>query len=879
MLERAQLIHSFQAHNRVQRDYFIHSLTTGQQLIVQLLPLLFHINHQDLPGFNGVECPAGIVDYQADTQTLNAAKQLHRGFSYRQKAQRRFAFHGLYCLPTHSALHAHHISALTLWLVYQQDLSDSAVALIADKLARITHWAKGLGLKLETELVSHSALHGHPAINEQLESFYLSGLVLAGSLPMWWLTPVEEQADYANIVSQITEKRVATHHALLDFGLTEASDAAALFNHAYQAWMGALSADITSTFTLYFHQQQLQRYPQHHTLSNYRKAAIMAGEAETLAVDWATLMLQALADSEHLDAIRQAFYLLGREKLSTVVRHPTFPQRRLFYEKRVADWQWSHFKLQHLDQADIHQYRQRLSQQQTLLQQLQAQLLMLSQFAQHHGLNVTAKLTYAKRLLALKLRPAEDVIAEMPSALKLQNGYEQLFLHRFIGSPRWYLNDTSLSSPRQSALHTADSLLRLLAVAVRNGLLDKTTRLKVADQHLHITVNTVVEIINVLLRSPLAASAPTSDIAELNKAISVKQLLLFANVHQKPQDKLEQQGLQMFSLQNDPLRYSSAEINLVDNLELLVLSSWGQWHHLAFKGDDAIVACLATLLRWQAQAVLLQTQFCWCLTPIFGPAISQRLHQLLATVIRHQQHCVGNGRFFLRLGKTQWQIDWQQDQVETLPRLPIETPLTLLNSAAQAFVSCKLDDRYENASLINNLLALQSPEKVHLVIDANGPKSLVWLIDRFGNLSQFSYPQAAITVLADNLFSFFSGQQLNTPSVHCYRILHTASSSHIDPIQTEKLITGLVAQFDVTQATLTLTFKQAQFSAKLSDSEFDAQLSAWLQQQQLVSSTMLLFDALVLEGYQHPSDALRLQTKLKLELRINRLLQSAGLVL
>lgn len=878
-MDRAQLIQSFQAHNRVQREYFIHAFVTEQQLVIQLLPLLLHINHPDLPGFTGEECPAGIVDYQADTLALTAANQLHRGFKYRRKAQRRYAFHGLYCLLADSALHPRHTSTLTVWLVYQADLSADAIALLTEKLELITRWAQTMGLQLNMTAVNQAALRKHPSIQPQLESFYLNGLVLAGSLPMWWAVTVEEQADYVNTVAQIQDRRGASQNVLLDFGLAEEADADTLFHLAYDTWMRALSADVEATFTLYFLQHQLQCFPQHLSLSTRRKAAIMAGETDTLAVDWATLMLNALAENEQLDAIRRMFYLLGREKLSSVFLHPAFPQRRQFYQKIVGDWQWSKFDLQQLDQAETLQYRERLRQQQSTLQQLLDQLPLLTQFAQRNGLKVSAELAYAKRLLALKRRPAEDVIEELPCALKLQNGYEQLFIHRFTPGQRWFLNDIALTMPQQSALHTADSLLRLLAIAIRNGLLDKTTRLRVADQQQKITANTVLELSQILLRSNLTATTATPDITALNTAASIQQLLLFANLQQKPPDKLEQQGLQMSSLQNDPLRYSSAQINLVDNLDLLVLSSWGQWHHLQFKGEDAVVACLATLLRWQPQAILEQAPFCWCFTPIFGHAITQRLHQLFTNVVRHQQQWYAKGLFFLRLGKAQWQIDWQHDQVETLQRLPTDAALTLVNPATQQFVASKLDERYDNAVLLNHLLAFQNPQKRSVFLDANQQKCHLWLLDLFGNLSHFSYPQAATTVLADNLFSFFAEQPQNMASVQCYQIQPTATTPHIALLETESLTTGLSAVFDITHAALTLNYKQAQFSAMLSDSDFDARLSDWLRQQQLVSSTMLLFDNLVLEGVQHPADALRLQTKLQLELRINRLLQPAGLVL
>ena len=52
------------------------SLTPRQRDFLEMLPLLFHINHPLLPGYVSKDTPAGINDYGPTEPTLRAAKRM-----------------------------------------------------------------------------------------------------------------------------------------------------------------------------------------------------------------------------------------------------------------------------------------------------------------------------------------------------------------------------------------------------------------------------------------------------------------------------------------------------------------------------------------------------------------------------------------------------------------------------------------------------------------------------------------------------------------------------------------------------------------------------------------------------------------------------------
>ncbi len=114
---------------------------------------------------------------------------------------------------------------------------------------------------------------------------------------------------------------------------------------------------------------------------------------------------------------------------------------------------------------------------------------------------------------------------------------------------------------------------------------------------------------------------------------------------------IQQSGpIQMASLNNDPLSYTSNRQNLVSSLDLLIHTSWGQWHHYRFDGDNAVPEALRQVLNWQPTTQLSSHISCWCATGFFGQAINTRLQQLFDAVLTHYQYHPRQGRYLMLLG-------------------------------------------------------------------------------------------------------------------------------------------------------------------------------------------------------------------------------------
>ena len=696
--DRAQLLRLFQAHNRVQLSRLTSLAPHPQPLFLHLLPLILHGNFKLLPAYISDDCPAGIVDYQPETSSLRAASSVDRNFQFRRKAMRRYALRGVYLLTAFNGLCYPSATPFSIWLVHSSQLSADAIQLLQDKCDALCDWAAELGIELTTLLVSEADVRLHPEIQRRLDDFYSNGLVIAGSLPLWWLIASDEQADYAPIADRL--KAQQQQHSLLDFGAVTPTSAQALLDRFIACWYQAFLADGRHDLPLLVAAAQFSLFPQTAALSQRLKQALENDETDSTALALANLQFTALtADNPDADVVqraRQSLYWQTQERLSHKVLHPAFPWRRQFISAAVTDWQWSAQQLRELDQPLLQGLRPLLQQPAQRWQWLSSLIDNAQRFARQHALNDAALKTARKRL-SLKQQPQADVIRQLDLPAFTEQGLEQLTLNRSTQQSPWQLSDLPPGNPPPQALYQDKALVNVLAFAIVNGLLTRSSWLRVNDPHAQLAGQHILELSQLLRRSVLAESLPPATDESLHQPACANNIILLANLQPAPLDHLQQQGLQMSSKQNDPLSFSSAQTNLVASLDVLLMSSWGQWHHLSFSGPNAVSDLLATLLRWQPLPLSGEQITCWCPTASFGPAISQRLKSLVTDLLAFQQQHPDNGSYLLRSGSQFWQLHWQDLQVEA--EIVTSTPSQWL----------KQMDKHKIASRIDPWLDKQAP--------------------------------------------------------------------------------------------------------------------------------------------------------------------------
>ncbi|MDH5592670.1 MAG: class I adenylate cyclase, partial [Gammaproteobacteria bacterium] len=352
-MEQLELLTHVQALNRSRIERLSALSPSQQQPFFELLPLLFHLNSADLPGYIEKNAPVGIVDYQPSKSQIDVAKKLYPGFQYRRRALRSYPIVGLYLINNSGLINYQNQSSFELLLVHATDLTDAKQQALQYKLMVISQWAASFGIAITTRLLAENALAQHPLSSYELDRFYLNGLIVAGAIPLWWFIPPGE--DYHENAPTLLEQR-SLHIRLVDFGDVPHSPSSAqpLFDEAIKCLENSLEHGLMHVLQLLHLQYHLRQYPNLPWLSTDLKQAIYQGETEPLHVDYRSLQLQQLVQSdapaELLQLARQSFYIQAKERLSQSVDQPKYVWRRTFVAKTCQKWQWRDDDFKLLDQ-------------------------------------------------------------------------------------------------------------------------------------------------------------------------------------------------------------------------------------------------------------------------------------------------------------------------------------------------------------------------------------------------------------------------------------------------------------------------------------------------------------------------------------------------
>jgi adenylate cyclase class 1 len=618
---------------------------------------------------------------------------------------------------------------------------------------------------------------------QQREQFYLNGLNLGGAVPLWWLVPPTES--YQEIAASVAEQRLQTSRMILDFGQLEAAQPQTLIDSAIEQLDNGLEQGLTHLLSLLYSQHKITDYPSTHALCDDVKTAVYDGDGESdpLAIDGKVLQLKHL-NSAKLDPsvkklAQQSLYIQAQEALSKRTSQPKYPWRRDFIRQHSESWSWPQHEYPILDQRDNAKYQQCLDehrQTQTAFSNLNN---IIKQFAKQHQLTLPTH----HKLIDKKLQNDNDInpliIGKLPSGILAKNPEDEIHLYRFGADDTWKISLVPLSSRDQQALYQHDSLLHVLAWAIYNGLLVKATAILIADKTHLITSQTVVSLVQQLLRSPLTKQHETDNKA-LSTPVKLSQLMLFANLEQANNTAFNQQGLQLSSLHNDPFNYANRGDSLLYSIDGLICSSWGDWQTFQYQGKAAPLSLFDSLIPWWIAGKSNLTPSCWCPSEAHGQLISNRLHAFYTEVNTHY-HKNKEGDYIVQVADRLYQLRWQPSgfDVMTLPKLDLASILTNVKSE---FSVTKIDMALDPLGFYQQLLLCQKQDTLSVVIQLKEPASSIHIIDESGNVFSQHHCRLNQATILNHYLRFLT--PMSTQQVRCFQIEQQANKQwKIKPIK------------------------------------------------------------------------------------------------
>ncbi len=662
----AQLRARFLKVNSGRLDRAMQGLSTRQQLVLRLLPLLFHVNHPLLPGYVSGATPAGLSGFEPDDELLAEAQRLTRSFLYKaRRGNPPLPIHGLFLMGSLGTLAQAEQSDMDVWVCHAPGFSTQELLELRKKCDLLEAWAASQGAEAHFFLIDptrftvgdrEAQLTSDDCGTTQhyllLDEFYRTAIWLAGRTPLWWLVPVYEEQRYAEYTHLLLSKRFIRAEEVLDLGhLAHIPPGEFIGAGMWQLFKG-IESPYKSVLKLLLTEVYASEHPQVECLSLRFKQAVYRNQLDLDELDPYTVVYRRLeeylsgrGEHERLELIRRCLYLKVNKKLSHPPRNRRKSWQRLLLERLTADWHWNTRQLAMLDSRSQWKVRQVSAERRLLVDELTYSYRFLSQFARTQqaasSLNSRDLGILGRRLYAAFERKAGKVEFINPGIAPDLAEDTLTLVHspspEAAGETQWALFNGNLSSQEWrdfAPLKRARELIELLAWCHRNGVIDHSTRLSL---HPGSSDLTEYELSNLLASLQQVVPLPLPAVSEhaLLNASAPSEVLLLINVGLDPLKQHSQLNVHMTSGRTDSLGYSGVRENLVLTLDQVSLNSWNELLISRYDGPHALLDCLRDFLNGLPASGKRPTLRVRCFCRNRAQAIAERVEELLRDILSH----------------------------------------------------------------------------------------------------------------------------------------------------------------------------------------------------------------------------------------------------
>ncbi|HET8801002.1 MAG TPA: class I adenylate cyclase [Marinobacter sp.] len=742
------------------------ALTYRQQMVLELLPLVFHLNHPALPGYLDGDCPYGLSHYQPSELTLNAARRLARTFSLKDEGRRKPDLDALFLMGSPGTLGHSVASDLDLWLCHRDDLSERGVRCLERKADKLSAWASSFGVELHVFVFCAAdwrggrqrvEVEGENCGSAQhfllLDEFYRTSIHLGGCYPLWWLIPSDHEHRYHDCKSQLVECRFIRGNEYIDFGpVPSIPESEFLGAGVWQLYKG-IDAPWKSILKLLLIECYAQTGHQP-LLSGVFKQAVFDGRTDADELDPYVLLYQRLdtwlkagGASSRLDLVRRSLYLKAGLPLTRTEAAAGQWRGRLL-RQLVDDWGWPESRLHELDNRQQWRAEDVATLRRAMVSELTHSYRMLSRMAREHGTRSAISASdinlLGRKLYAAFQRKAGK-IEQLNPGLAPSLAEENLSFHHQSeqgGDSDGWLLYRDLEDPGdafwQPVIRRSGNLTQLMVWCYCNGLLTRATRLNVRSGHSVASVSELKEMLDALA-SFLSVPIEPAGREALSRGVRPLRNLLLVNVGVDPQAHLTEKGLHKLSARHDSLGFSGGRDNLVITIDQITFNSWHEVSLQHYAAGDTLIQCLKNVLASVA------------LNPSgipdvevhshnrgHGGAIARRVRELFGDVLR-SFFAGGAGPHALR-----YVIEMDRRYFLLLFN-GLEPGFIALDSR-EALLECLAQPQERYLPVVLDRQALLEDPALRAVCDASGPDTVqvfyslrgdqarVWVIDELGSL-------------------------------------------------------------------------------------------------------------------------------------------------
>lgn len=791
------------------------ALTYRQQMVLEILPLVFHLNHPSLPGYTDGRCPYGLSHYRPSDEVLSTARRLARTFSLKDEGRRRPDLESLFLMGSPGTLGHSVASDLDIWLCHRPDLTEKGIACLDRKAGQLRDWAQSLGVELHVFVFAadefregreRAEVTGENCGSAQhyllLDEFYRTGIHLGGRYPLWWLIPPEDENRYADRTQHLIECRFIRADEYIDFGAVPSIPREEFLGAGVWQLYKGIDAPWKSVLKLFL----IECYAlggDRPLLSNVFKQAVFSGVTDANRLDPYLLLYERLEDwltekdaGDRLELVRQSLYLKSGLPLTRSNRDSA-GWRVMLLNSLVAGWQWPEANLINLDNRDRWRAEDVMSLRRQLVSELTHSYRLLSRLAREHGTKAAISDNdmnlLGRKLYAAFQRKAGKIELINPG-LAPSLAEENLSFHHQSeqgdGSTLdgWLLY-RDLEDPSDSfwqpVIRRSGNLTELMVWCFCNGLLTRSTRLNVRGGVGNASVAELKDMLDALAGCLPMPVEPVSRDA-LSRGVRPLRHLLFVNVGVDPQAHLTERGLHKLSARHDSLGFSGGRENLVITIDQVTYNSWHEVSLQHYAAGDTLIQCLKNILASVAAAPdqLPEIQV-HCHSAGHGAAIARRVQELFSEVMR-SFFAGDNGphplRYVIEMDRRYFLLSFNGTEPGFIA---VDSKAALLDCLARPHESYLpvVFDRYAMSDdpQLNVVCNASEPGNVQVFYRIVGDRAQLWAVDELGGVfswqQTFSSRRYLLVPLLRFLENLLERKQLRQPEtlagptgVKCYEL-------------------------------------------------------------------------------------------------------------
>jgi adenylate cyclase class 1 len=735
-------------------------LSSRQQIVLDVLPLLLHANSSRLPGYLAPDTPCGIAGFTPDRDHHTALHQVARGAQLpREPGQRNIL--GVYLMGSLGSIAQSRSSDLDVWVCHDELLTDFQLEALQEKCRRIEHWANTQGTEVHFFLMnlkdfrtgqSRSA-DGEDCGSSQhlllLDEFYRSGLWIAGKKPRWWIIPEDSEAVAESCWQELVNNHSVDINDWLDVGSLGTIPAGEFVGAGLWQLNKGLDNPYKSLLKLLLTCEYASQYPHIRPLAWDLKKQVHSGEATPENTDAYLLMLARIekqldsTDSEQLDLIRRSFYFKTGIKLTQLAGSQRDQWRTKALENQITTWGWSHTLLAELDNREQWLAIDVLKERNALVTQMLNSYRTLITFSEQHANDVHISqedmTVLGNRLYAaFKSEPGKTI--DINPGIRTNMTEEKITLN--LTDDGWQLIPGNWRpGDTRGVLHQSSSLVEILLFAHRNGLLTSESHIALYPTH-----NPVTQYeLRALVQDILQIAPPNKKSCDFTVDKHATSWHLFINSGVNPQQALSRRGMQKISNRDDALGFSSSRENLVQTIELVTVSNWGEWQVDHFVGETAIHQAILKILNYRSNALSNHWPdwqvHCHC--QVRAVAIKSRVEQLTRDLILHMSQPKPSP-YLLQTGESFHLLEYRRGEVVSHGADNHTELVKMLARPRRRFRRWQLDRHALPVSPLRLILEQSQGEQWQLWYWRQKQKIFVYVMDDCGSLYYQQLPDRDI---------------------------------------------------------------------------------------------------------------------------------------